>query len=29
MFSPTAISISTHHRASGVHLFAEMVATLS
>jgi glycerol uptake facilitator-like aquaporin len=28
MFSLTAISISTHHRASGGHLFAEVVATL-
>jgi arsenate reductase len=28
MFSLTAISISTHHRASGAHLFAEVVATL-
>jgi arsenate reductase len=28
MFSLSAISISTHHRASGAHLFAEVVATL-
>jgi arsenate reductase len=28
MFSLTAISISTHHRATGAHLFAEVVATL-
>jgi arsenate reductase len=28
MFSLTAISISTHHRASSAHLFAEVVATL-
>lgn len=28
MFSLSAISISTHHRASSVHLFAEGVATL-
>jgi glycerol uptake facilitator-like aquaporin len=28
MFSLTAISISTHHRASGAHLFAEAIATL-
>jgi arsenate reductase len=28
MFSLTAISISTHHRASPAHLFAEVVATL-
>jgi arsenate reductase len=28
MFALTAISISTHHRASGAHLFAEAVATL-
>jgi glycerol uptake facilitator-like aquaporin len=28
MFSLTAISISTHHRASGGHLFAEVIATL-
>jgi arsenate reductase len=28
MFSLTAISISTHHRASGAHLFAEVIATL-
>ena len=28
MFSLTAISISTHHRASGAHLFAEVIAIL-
>jgi glycerol uptake facilitator-like aquaporin len=28
MFSLSAISISTHHRATGGHLFAEVVATL-
>jgi glycerol uptake facilitator-like aquaporin len=28
MFSLTAISISTHHRASPAHLFAEAIATL-
>jgi glycerol uptake facilitator-like aquaporin len=28
MFAVTAISISTHHRASGPHLFAEVIATL-
>jgi len=28
MFALTAISISTHHRASGPHLFAEVIATL-
>jgi glycerol uptake facilitator-like aquaporin len=28
MFAIAAISISTHHRASGAHLFAEAVATL-
>ena len=28
MFALAAISISTHHRASGAHLFAEVVATL-
>src|ERR1700749_2420926 len=28
MFSLSAISISTHHRASGAHLFAEGIATL-
>ncbi len=28
MFSLTAISISTTHRASGAHLFAEVIATL-
>jgi len=28
MFSLTAISISTHHRASGAHLFSEVIATL-
>jgi glycerol uptake facilitator-like aquaporin len=28
MFALTAVSISTHHRASGAHLFAEGVATL-
>ncbi|HWA52597.1 MAG TPA: MIP/aquaporin family protein [Solirubrobacterales bacterium] len=28
MFSLSAISISTHHRASGAHLFAEVIATL-
>lgn len=28
MFALTAISISTQHRASGAHLFAEVVATL-
>lgn len=28
MFGLTAISISTHHRASGAHLFAEVVAAL-
>jgi arsenate reductase len=28
MFALTAISISTHHRASPAHLFAELVATL-
>jgi glycerol uptake facilitator-like aquaporin len=28
MFALTAISISTHHRASGAHLFAEVIATL-
>ena len=27
MFSETAISISTHHRASPAHLFAEVIAT--
>lgn len=27
MFSLTAISISTHHRASGAHLFSEAIAT--
>jgi glycerol uptake facilitator-like aquaporin len=27
MFSVTAISISTHHRASPAHLFAEVIAT--
>ena len=27
MFSSTAISISTHHRATGPHLFAEALAT--
>jgi arsenate reductase len=28
MFALTAITISTHHRASGAHLFAEVIATL-
>jgi arsenate reductase len=28
MFAKAAISISTHHRASPAHLFAEMIATL-
>jgi arsenate reductase len=28
MFALTAISVSTHHRASGAHLFAEVIATL-
>ena len=28
MFALTAITISTHHRASGAHLFAEGIATL-
>jgi glycerol uptake facilitator-like aquaporin len=28
MFALAAISISTHHRASGAHLFAEAIATL-
>ncbi len=28
MFALTAISISTHHRASDAHLFAEVIATL-
>jgi glycerol uptake facilitator-like aquaporin len=28
MFALTAISISGHHRASGAHLFAEVIATL-
>jgi glycerol uptake facilitator-like aquaporin len=28
MFALAAISISTHHRASGPHLFAEVIATL-
>ena len=28
MFSQTAISISTHHRASGAHCFSEVIATL-
>ncbi len=28
MFALTAVSISTHHRASPAHLFAELVATL-
>lgn len=28
MFSLTAVSISTHHRASPAHLFAEVIATL-
>ncbi|MDP9259574.1 MAG: aquaporin family protein [Actinomycetota bacterium] len=28
MFALTAVSISTHHRASGPHLFAEVIATL-
>ncbi len=28
MFSLTAISVSTHHRASPAHLFAEIIATL-
>jgi arsenate reductase len=28
MFALTAVSISTNHRASGAHLFAEVVATL-
>jgi glycerol uptake facilitator-like aquaporin len=28
MFALTAISISNHHRASGPHLFAEVIATL-
>src|SRR4051794_33980159 len=28
MFALAAVSISTHHRASGAHLFAEVVATL-
>src|SRR3954463_13761208 len=28
MFALAAISISTHHRASGAHLFAEVIATL-
>jgi glycerol uptake facilitator-like aquaporin len=28
MFAETAVSISTNHRASGAHLFAEVVATL-
>jgi glycerol uptake facilitator-like aquaporin len=28
MFALTAVSISTHHRASGAHLFAEAIATL-
>src|SRR5580658_7371802 len=27
MFSLAAISISTHHRASGAHLFSEVIAT--
>jgi glycerol uptake facilitator-like aquaporin len=27
MFSPAAMSISTHHRASGAHLFSEVIAT--
>ena len=28
MFALTAVSISTHHRASAAHLFAEVIATL-
>src|SRR3954466_8739608 len=28
MFALTAVSISTHHRASPAHLFAEVIATL-
>ena len=28
MFALSAVSISTHHRASGAHVFAEVVATL-
>jgi len=28
MFALTAVTISTHHRASGAHLFAEAIATL-
>jgi arsenate reductase len=28
MFALTAVSISTHHRATGAHLFAETIATL-
>jgi glycerol uptake facilitator-like aquaporin len=28
MFALAAVSISTHHRASGAHLFAEVIATL-
>ena len=28
MFALSAISISTHHRASGAHVFAEVIATL-
>jgi glycerol uptake facilitator-like aquaporin len=28
MFALTAISIASHHRASGAHLFAEVIATL-
>jgi glycerol uptake facilitator-like aquaporin len=28
MFALTAITISTHHRASGAHVFAEVIATL-
>src|SRR4051812_21412581 len=28
MFALAAVSISTHHRASGAHLFAELIATL-
>ena len=28
MFALTAVTISSHHRASGAHLFAEVVATL-
>jgi arsenate reductase len=28
MFALAAISISTHHRASAAHLFAEVIATL-